>query len=146
MQSDPLNLRRPHCVPQLPQRLPARPPAGSRVGRNGWRRSFGRLAEDSGQRSEAGRAPPTFRVTARSSLEPLQTLGKKQSLSLTVLLARACAAATSAHPLLNSAYMTHGFAHRTRIYIGVAVDAAGSLFAPVLRDVAGRSAAELASD
>jgi pyruvate dehydrogenase E2 component (dihydrolipoamide acetyltransferase) len=94
----------------------------------------------------ASAATPTFRVTARLSLDPLQALAAKRDVSLTLLLARACAVAITANPLFNAAYTPLGLAHRTRIDIGIAVDGADSLFTPVLRDVAGRSAAELAGD
>jgi pyruvate dehydrogenase E2 component (dihydrolipoamide acetyltransferase) len=91
-------------------------------------------------------ATPTFRVTARLSLDAVRALAAKQDISLTVLLARACAAAITAHPLFNAAFTPQGLAHRTRIDIGIAVDGPDSLFTPILRDVAGRSAAELAGD
>ncbi len=91
-------------------------------------------------------ATPTFHVTARLSLEPLHALSTQQDVSLTVLLARACAAAITAHPLFNAAYTPQGLAHRSRIDIGVAVDSPDGLFTPVLRDVAGRPLSDLADD
>lgn len=91
-------------------------------------------------------ATPTFRVTARLSLDPLKALASAKELSLTVLLARACAAAIGRHPLFNAAFTPQGLAHRARIDIGIAVDGLDSLFSPVLRDVGGRTAAELAGD
>jgi pyruvate dehydrogenase E2 component (dihydrolipoamide acetyltransferase) len=94
----------------------------------------------------ASAATPTFRVTARLALDAVRALATKQDISLTVLLARACATAITAHPLFNAAFTPQGLAHRTRIDIGIAVDGPDSLFTPVLRDVAGRSAAELAGD
>ncbi|UFX44488.1 2-oxo acid dehydrogenase subunit E2 [Bradyrhizobium sp. 41S5] len=85
-------------------------------------------------------------MTAKLSLEALQAVAQKRNLSLTVLLARASATAISAHPLFNAAFTVPGLAHRTQIDIGIAVDSPDGLFTPVLRDVAGRSAAELAGD
>jgi pyruvate dehydrogenase E2 component (dihydrolipoamide acetyltransferase) len=76
----------------------------------------------------ASAATPTFRVTAKLSLDALQAFAKKQDLSLTVLLARASAAAISAHPLFNAAFTAHGLAHRTWIDIGIAVDSPDGLF------------------
>ena len=91
-------------------------------------------------------ATPTFRVTAELSIEAVQALAKKQAISLTALLARACAAAISADPLFNAAWTGHGLAHRTRVDIGIAIDSPDGLFTPVLRDVAERSATKLAGD
>jgi len=78
-------------------------------------------------------ATPTFRVTAELSIEAVQALAKKQAISLTALLARACAAAISADPLFNAAWTGHGLAHRTRVDIGIAIDSPDGLFTPVLR-------------
>ena len=92
----------------------------------------------------AGAPTPTFRVTAQLPLDALIALAKRGKLSLTLLLARACAHAIAAHPLINAAYTPEGLAYRDRIDIGVAVDSPDGLITPVLRDVAGHTIAELA--
>lgn len=94
----------------------------------------------------ASATTPTFRVTAQLPLAGLIGFGKEQKLSISLLLARACAYAIAKHPLFNAAYTADGLAHRDRIDIGVAVDSPEGLITPVLRDVAGRSLAELADD
>ncbi|MDR3466973.1 MAG: 2-oxo acid dehydrogenase subunit E2 [Xanthobacteraceae bacterium] len=94
----------------------------------------------------AAAATPTFRVTAQLPLDPLRALATKRGVSLTVLLARACAVAIEKHPLFNAAFTAKGLARRDRIDVGIAVDGPDSLFSPVLRDVAARPLAELAAD
>ena len=87
----------------------------------------------------ASAAAPTFRVTAQLPLEILVSAAKERQQSLTLLLARACALAVSAHPLFNAAYTPDGLARRDRVDIGVAVDSGEGLITPVLRDAAVRS-------
>lgn len=94
----------------------------------------------------ASAATPTFRVTAQLPLAAVVAFAKEQKVSVTLLLARACANAIAKHPLFNAAYTSEGLAHRDRIDIGVAVDSSEGLITPVLRDVAGRSLVELAAD
>ena len=94
----------------------------------------------------AAAATPTFRVTAQLPLDPLRALATKRDVSLTVLLARACAVAIEKHPLFNAAFTAKGLARRDRIDVGIAVDGPESLFTPVLRDVAARPLAELTAD
>lgn len=91
-------------------------------------------------------ATPTFRVTAHLPIEPVVQLAKERQLSLTLVLARACARTIVAHPLFNAAYTPEGLARRQRVDIGIAVDRGEGLITPVLRDIAGRPFAELAQD
>jgi len=94
----------------------------------------------------ASAATPSFRVTAQLPLEPLMKAAKERQQLLTLLLARACAVAITAHPRFNAAYTPDGLARRDRIDIGIAVDSGDGLITPVLRDAAGRSLAALAQD
>jgi pyruvate dehydrogenase E2 component (dihydrolipoamide acetyltransferase) len=91
-------------------------------------------------------ATPTFRVTARLPLLPLTAVSKDAGMSLTLLLARACALTVKAHSLFNAVYTPNGLALRERVDIGIAVDTPDGLIAPVIRDVAARPLAELAAD
>jgi pyruvate dehydrogenase E2 component (dihydrolipoamide acetyltransferase) len=91
-------------------------------------------------------ATPTFRLTAHLPLRPLQELAKAKSLSLSLLLVRACGFAIAEHPLVNAAYTPQGLARRERIDIGVAVDIPEGLVTPVLRDVAKRPLKDLAEE
>jgi pyruvate dehydrogenase E2 component (dihydrolipoamide acetyltransferase) len=94
----------------------------------------------------ASAGTPTFHVTAQIPLGALIAKASENKVSLTLLLARACALTITAHPLFNTAYTPDGLAHRDRIDIGIAVDSLEGLITPVLRDVSGRSLAELAND
>jgi pyruvate dehydrogenase E2 component (dihydrolipoamide acetyltransferase) len=91
-------------------------------------------------------ATPTFRVTARFALAPLQVVAKDTRMSLTLLLARAAALTVRAHQLFNAVYTHDGLAVRERVDVGIAVDTPDGLVAPVLRDVTARPLAELAVD
>ncbi len=94
----------------------------------------------------ASLATPTFRMTARLSLAPLLAAAKSAHLSLTLLLARACALTVKAHSLFNAVYTPEGFAFRERVDVAIAVDTLDGLVAPVIRDVAGRALPQLAAD
>jgi pyruvate dehydrogenase E2 component (dihydrolipoamide acetyltransferase) len=98
------------------------------------------LREAAARSMIASAATPTFRLTA------LLTLANERSLSLSLLLARACALAIKEHPLLNAAYTPDGIAYREQVDIGIAVDLPEGLITPVLRDVAERPLAALAED
>ena len=90
---------------------------------------------------------PSFRVTPQLAAETADRGGAEQKYSLSrCSLARACATTIVAHPLFNAAYTADGLARRERVDIGIAVDNGDGLITPVLRDVAGRSMAELAQD
>lgn len=91
-------------------------------------------------------ATPTFRVTARLALAPLIVVSKETRTSLTLLLARVCALTVKAHDMFNAAYTPDGLAMRERVDVAIAVDTPDGLVAPVLRDVAARPLAELATD
>jgi pyruvate dehydrogenase E2 component (dihydrolipoamide acetyltransferase) len=94
----------------------------------------------------ASLATPTFRLASLFALEPLQKTAKERDLSLTLLLARACALTIEAHPLFNATYTPTGLAERDQVDIGIAVDIPEGLLTPVLRDVARRPLADLAKD
>lgn len=94
----------------------------------------------------ASLATPTFRVTARLSLAPLREASKTMPMSLTLLLARACALSVKKHRWFSAAYTPEGFAFRERVDVAIAVDTPDGLVAPVVRDVAGRPLSELARD
>ena len=87
-------------------------------------------------------AIPTFRMTARLALAPLIAVSKEFQLSLTLLLARACALTVKAHPLFNAMYRPEGLALRDRVDVAIAVDTPDGLLAPVIRDAAARPVAE----
>ncbi len=89
---------------------------------------------------------PTFRTTAQISLGELKKKAKQSRISLTLMLATACAKAIEASPRFNAVYTPEGMAYRERIDIGIAVDVPGGLLTPVLRDVSGRPLDELAED
>jgi pyruvate dehydrogenase E2 component (dihydrolipoamide acetyltransferase) len=94
----------------------------------------------------ASLAIPTFHMTAHLSLAPLLAASKQTRMSLTLLLARACALTVKAHRLFNAMYTPEGFALREQIDIAIAVDTLQGSVAPVIRDVAGRPLADLAVD
>jgi len=89
---------------------------------------------------------PTFRTTAQISLETIKKTAKQQQISLTLLLAVACAKTIKAHPRFNAVYTPEGMAYRDRVDVGIAVDVPGGLVTPVIRDVAERPIDELAED
>ncbi|BCX89689.1 pyruvate dehydrogenase E2 component (dihydrolipoamide acetyltransferase) [Methylomarinovum tepidoasis] len=89
---------------------------------------------------------PMFRVTTTADLRPLRDFAHEGEWSLTLLLARACALALTAHPLFNQAWTPKGLARFERIDIGIAMDIGEGLVTPVLRDMAGRPLEELAED
>ncbi len=66
--------------------------------------------------------------------------------SYDLLLARLAAQALSEFPLLNASWGEAGIIFHPQIHIGVAVDTERGLLVPVLKDVPGRSLAELARD
>ena len=104
------------------------------------------MREAAAQNMTRSLTTPTFRVTARFALAPLQALSKEVPMSLTLLLARACALAVKTHRLFNAAYTPEGFAIRDRVDVAIAVDTPDGLIAPVIRDVAARPLEELAAE
>jgi pyruvate dehydrogenase E2 component (dihydrolipoamide acetyltransferase) len=89
---------------------------------------------------------PTFRISAKLSLEPLGALAQREKYSLTLLLARACALTVAAHPRFNAIYTPRGLAQRQQVDVGIAVDVPRGLLTPVLRDAAQRPFQALAKD
>jgi len=89
---------------------------------------------------------PTFRVSTRIPLDALQATSKESKISLTLLLARACALNVKQFPRFNACHTHSGLALRDRVDVGIAVDFEGGLLTPVLRDAAERPLEELAED
>ncbi len=89
---------------------------------------------------------PTFSISAEMPIEAVKNAAHSQQISFTLLLARAVAQTIIRHPKFNMVYTRRGLAVRERIDIGIAVDVPDGLVTPVIRDVAGRSMAELAED
>ncbi len=89
---------------------------------------------------------PAFRVSARLPLDKLHQAAHEQGHSLTLLLGRACARAIERHPRFNAVYTRRGLALREQVDLGIAVDLPDGLVTPVLRNVGGRTLAELAED
>jgi len=104
------------------------------------------LRESVARHMIASAPTPVFHVSARLPLAGLQQTARQNNLSLTLLLARACALAIKAHPLFNAVYTPEGLAQRERIDIAIAAEIPEGLVTPVLRDVAGRPLPELAAD
>ncbi len=105
-----------------------------------------RVREALARNITASSATPTFRATARLPLAPLQAASKTMSVSLTLLLARACALTIGTHRWFNALYTSEGFVFREPVDIAIAIDTPDGLVAPVIRDVARRPLAELADD
>ncbi len=89
---------------------------------------------------------PTFRISARLSLESLLAQAQREKQSLTLLLARACALTVAVHPHFNAIYTSQGLAQRLQVDVGIAVDVPHGLLTPVLRDAAQRPFQALAKD
>ncbi len=89
---------------------------------------------------------PSFRVSARLSLEPLMKAAREHEHSTTLLLAMACARAVREHPRFNAVYTPMGLAMRERVDVGIAVDIPNGLVTPVIRDAANRPLDELAEE
>lgn len=104
------------------------------------------LREALARNMTASLSTPTFRVTARLPLAPLRAASKAMPMSLTLLLARACALSVKMHRWFNAVYSAEGFEFRQRVDVAIAVDTPDGLVAPVIRDVSERSLAELAGD
>jgi pyruvate dehydrogenase E2 component (dihydrolipoyllysine-residue acetyltransferase) len=94
----------------------------------------------------ASLATPTFRVTAQFPIESLKKAADAKRLSLTLLIARACALTIKANPIFNAVYTPKGLARRERVDVAIAVDVPDGLITPVLRDAAERPLAKLADD
>ena len=94
----------------------------------------------------ASLATPTFRVTAKFPIRALKEAADKKRLSLTLLIARACALTVKAMPIFNAVYTPDGLARRERVDVAIAVDLPDGLITPVLRDAAQRPLTQLAED
>ena len=91
---------------------------------------------------------PTFHVTVNARPDALIRAAKKQGVSVTVAIARACALAMQQQPRINWAYQpVDKLVERDQVDIGMAVAADdGSLVVPVLRACESRSLDELNRD
>jgi len=91
---------------------------------------------------------PTFHVTVHARPEALIRAAKKNGVSVTVAIAKACALAMAAQPRLNWAYQpVDKLVERSQVDIGMAVAADdGGLVVPVLRGCESRSLEELNGD
>ncbi len=88
---------------------------------------------------------PTFHVTVHARPEQLARAAKRKGVSLTVLIAKACAEAIKKHPTINWAYQpVDKLVERDDVDIGIAVSAeGGGLVVPVLRHCESRNLEEL---
>lgn len=88
---------------------------------------------------------PTFHVTLHAKPENLIKVSKRKEISLTVLIAKACAEAIKKHPTVNWAYQpVDKLVERDDVDIGIAVSAdSGGLVVPVLRHCESRGLEEL---
>ncbi len=91
---------------------------------------------------------PLFHVTVHVGIDALKAASKAKGFSLTVTLAKAAALAIQKHPIVNAVYQHEDrIVEREQVDVGIAVETEGmGLVVPVLRDVVGRSVAELAAD
>ncbi|MBU2761201.1 2-oxo acid dehydrogenase subunit E2 [Acidithiobacillus sulfurivorans] len=89
---------------------------------------------------------PTFLISSRFDLAPLQKVAKDNKWSFTLALGRACALCVAEDPWFNHVWTSQGLAKRQRVDLGIAVDTGEGLITPVLRDAAGRALSELAED
>ncbi len=88
---------------------------------------------------------PTFRVTVHARPEALARAAKKNGISLTVAIAKACALAMKEEPRMNWAYQPEDkLIERDNVDIGMAVTAGdGGLVVPVLHGCESRTLEEL---
>jgi dihydrolipoamide dehydrogenase len=91
---------------------------------------------------------PTFRVTVNVKPESLIKASKKQGISVTVTIAKACALAMKKHPTINWTYQpVDKLVERDNVDIGMAVAAdGGGLVVPVLRHCESRALEDLAGN
>ncbi len=89
---------------------------------------------------------PTFRVSARLPMDKLLQTASKNTISLTLLLAKALALSVKHYPQFNAAYTPLALAQRKQVDVGIAVDVPGSLLTPVLRDVVNQPITDLSND
>ncbi|MGE5320408.1 MAG: 2-oxo acid dehydrogenase subunit E2 [Hyphomicrobiaceae bacterium] len=89
---------------------------------------------------------PQFRISTRLDLSAFKSAAEANDASFTLRLARACALTVKDLPEFNAAWTPDGLARRERVDVAIAMEAEHGLLTPVLRDVAGRTLAELAQD
>ena len=89
---------------------------------------------------------PMFSVSASLPVDVLQTVGRENHISFSLLMARAIAKTVVKFPSFNAAYTPFGLAIRKQVDVGIAVDMPGGLLTPVIRNMAERPMAELTSD
>lgn len=89
---------------------------------------------------------PQFRISMRVNLAAVKAHADERDVSFTLLLAKACALTVREQPDFNAAWSPDGLVRRERVDVAIAMEAERGLLTPVVRDVAGRSVAELAED
>ncbi len=100
------------------------------------------------QNMTASLTMPTFRVTVNAHPDALIRAAKKNGVSVTVAIAKACALAMAEQPRMNWAYQpVDKLVERGQVDVGMAVAADdGGLVVPVLRQCESRSLEELNQD
>jgi pyruvate dehydrogenase E2 component (dihydrolipoamide acetyltransferase) len=91
-------------------------------------------------------AAPQFRISTQVDLTGLKDYAARRKASFTLLIARACALTVREQPDFNAAWTADGLARRERVDVAIAMEAEHGLLSPVVRDVAGRSFAQLSED
>lgn len=89
---------------------------------------------------------PQFRVSTQLDLTAFKAYADVYEGSFTLLLSRACALTVKEQPDFNAAWTPEGLARRERVDVAIAMEAEQGLLTPVLRDVAGRTVAQLVED
>jgi pyruvate dehydrogenase E2 component (dihydrolipoamide acetyltransferase) len=89
---------------------------------------------------------PQFRVSTQLDLTAFKAYADVYEGSFTLLLSRACALTVKEQPDFNAAWTPEGLARRKRVDVAIAMEAEHGLLTPVLRDVAGRTVAQLVED
>jgi len=89
---------------------------------------------------------PMFSVSASLPVDALQAVCHENHVSFSLLMARAIAKTVVELPNFNATYTPFGMAMRKQVDVGIAVDMPGGLVTPVLRNMAERPMADLASD
>lgn len=104
----------------------------------------------SASRREAAQADMTVSIDATRLLEAREALGAAVEreagapLTVTDLVLVVTAAALSSHPDLNSRWTPEGILHLDAIHMGVALSVPDGLLVPVIRDIRGKTLAQVA--
>lgn len=133
---------------EIPSRSPAADPvrAALDAGPPYRMEKLSSMREAVARNMTASLATPTFRVTSQFPVKELRETADQKHLSLTLLIARACALTVKRMPIFNAVYTPNGLARRERVDVAIAVDLPDGLITPVLRDAAERPLKKLAGD